>query len=150
MSDVLDLTEETAPDFEDFLYLVTDPAGSPLDRGVIIQRLLGANPVETISGTTSTIAIADMCKTHLLSNATSCAITIPANATVAVRIGESIIYRVTGAGTISSYTFTAASGVTLDGVSTGSCAASAAQKAIVLTKVGTNAWTIDGAVGAVA
>ena len=115
-----------------------------------VQRVANWNEIEDVTGTTYTLVLADRAMTKTLSNATSCAVTIPTNASVAFPIGSAIVLRVTGAGTISDYTITAAATVSLDGVATGSCAASAAIKAIVLTKVGTNSWYVDGQVGAVA
>lgn len=113
-----------------------------------VQQVSNWNEVEDEAGSTYTLQLADRAKTKRLTG-TSCAVTIPTNAAVAFPIGTCIILRATGGGTISGYTVAGDTGVTLDSVSAGSCAFSAAYKAVTLTKAAANTWYVDGAVGAV-
>lgn len=115
-----------------------------------MRQLANWNEIEAVSGTTYTLVLADGGKTKELTNATSCAVTIPTNAAVAFPVGSAVVIRVNAAGTISGYTVTADTGVTLDGVSAGGTAAQNRYKAMVFTKIGTDAWVCDGDVGAVA
>lgn len=115
-----------------------------------VQQVVNAHEFNTQSGSTYTLALTDRGKTVILTNATSCAVTIPANSSVAFPVGSAVVVRVNAAGTISGYTVTATTGVTLDGVSTGGTAAQSRYKAMVFTKIGTDAWVCDGDVGTVA
>lgn len=149
MTKVTELTETTTPTGDDSFHLVNDPGGTPDSQRVSLQSVANWNAVEDVTGTTSTAALADRGKTKRLTNATSCTVTIPTNAAVAFPIGSTIMYRATGGGTISSYIIQGDTGVTLDTVSAGSAAFSEAIKAVVITKVDTDTWYIDGAIGAV-
>lgn len=147
MTDVTQLTENIAPAFEDLAYTVDDPAGSPLNRKVTLQSVVNLNEINAQTGTSYTLVLGDRAKTITMSNAAANTLTIPLNSAVAFPIGTAVIVRQLGAGVTS---VAAATGVTLDGVSAGSADASAQYKAIILTKIGTDAWVCDGSVGAVA
>lgn len=112
-----------------------------------VQQVVNAHELNAQTGTTYTLALTDRGKTVTMNNAAANTLSIPTNASVAFPIGSSVIVRQIGAGTT---TISAVSGVTLDGTATGSCDVSARYKAAVLTKVDTNIWYVDGAVGAVA
>ena len=114
-----------------------------------VRQVANWNEIEDVTGTTYTLALADGGKTKRLTNASSCAVTIPTNASVAFPVGSAIVVRVDSAGAIGGFTVTAAGGVTLDGVAAGGTAAQARYKAMVFTKVGADAWVCDGSVGAV-
>lgn len=114
-----------------------------------VQSVANWNEIEDVTTTTYTFVLGDRAKTKRLTNATSCAVTIPPNSSVAFPVGTALVVRVDAAGTISGYTVAAGTGVTLDGVSTGGTAAQARYKAMVFTKIATDAWVCDGSVGAV-
>lgn len=146
MGKVTALTEDTSPSFDDLLYGVNDPGGTPASRKVTVQSAVNALEINAQTGTTYTLVLGDRAKLITMNNASANTLTIPTNASVAFPIGTSVIIRQIGAG---ATTVTADTGVTLDGTSAGSATASAQYKAIVITKVATNTWYIDGAVGAV-
>ncbi len=105
------------------------------------------------SGTTYTLVLADYRKEISLTHATGCAVTIPTNASVAFPVGTRIAIWNDSAGT---HTIVGASGVTLNGISGGSRTgtmtvnASGVRGGVLLRKIATNAWTVTGAIGAVA
>lgn len=105
------------------------------------------------SGATYSLALSDANAELSLTNATSCAVSIPLNATVAFPIGARIPIWADAAGT---YTIVGVSGVTLNGISGGTRTGtmnvntSGVRNSVVLRKIGTDTWTVSGAVGAVA
>lgn len=115
-------------------------------RAVDFQDISNLLVVQEVSGTSYTFVLTDRAKLTLFSNAGAIAVTIPAEVSVGFAIGTALHLRATGGGTI---TVTADTGVMLDGVSAGSADSNAGYKAIVLTKINTDSWVIDGAVGAV-
>lgn len=104
---------------------------------------------ENLRTASYTLALTDQTTpTNVTMNVASAnVLTIPANGTVAFPIGTVIAFEQVGAGVT---TITAASGVTLNGVSAGSCAVSARWAGGLLWKRGTNEWTVMGGVGTVA
>lgn len=111
-----------------------------------VQSVSNWNEINAQTGTSYTLVLTDQAKTVTMNNAASNTLTIPTNASVAFPTGTAIVVRQIGAG---ATTVTADTGVTLDGTSAGSATASARYKAMVITKMDTNTWYIDGAVGAV-
>lgn len=111
-----------------------------------IQGVSNWNEINAQTGTTYTLVLGDRAKTVTMNNASSNTLTIPTNASVAFPTGTAIVVRQIGAGTT---TISATTGVTLDGTSAGSAAISSRYKAAVITKIDSNTWYIDGAVGAV-
>lgn len=95
----------------------------------------------------TTLALADVGKLKAMNNSSTRTFTIPANATVAFPLYATIPLARIGTGAVN---VTAASGVTLNGVSQGSGAISAQWNSATLIKVGENAWQIYGAIGPVA
>lgn len=112
-----------------------------------VQAVANWNELNAQTGTSYTLVLGDRAKTVTMNNASANTLTIPTNASVAFPTGTAIVIRQIGAGTT---TITADTGVTLDGTSAGSADISDRYKAAVITKVDTNTWYIDGAVGAVA
>lgn len=111
-------------------------AGGRLDIGQ--QTLLV--PVADAT-TTRTIQVADYFTITRFSNGSAIALTVPANATLAVPIGMVCGYRVVGAGMV---TVGGAGGVTVN-VPTGKTPVSSGTGAfIALHKVGTNEWDLSG------
>jgi hypothetical protein len=108
-----------------------------------IAALAGATPapltIETVTGTTYTLALGDAGKHKRFTAATAVALTIPTNASVAFPIGTRIRCTAAGAGTVTI----SGAGVTLN--SRGAALASAGQYAVFdLEKVATNEWDILG------
>lgn len=122
----------------------TDAAETLTNKALIDPKItLGIN---SQTGTTYTLVLADAHRKVLMNNAAANTLTVPTNATVAYPVGTVISVAQIGAGTTS---ITAAAGVTLDGV-TGSTTISAQWKGATLTKISTNGWMIEGAIGPVA
>jgi hypothetical protein len=113
-----------------------------------VRQVANWNEVEAVGTTAYTLVLADGGKTKRLT-ASSCAVTIPPESSVNFPVGTAVVIRVDNAGPISGYTVTADTGVTLDGVTTGGTAAQNRYKAMVFTKIGSDAWVADGDVGAV-
>jgi hypothetical protein len=118
--------------------------------GLVLAGPLATYAENAQTGTTYTLALADHGRGVTMANASAQTLTIPANATVAFGIGAMIPVVSKGAGAL---TITAASGVTLNGVSAGSgevaTPASGEHTGVSLWKVGTNAWYVIGNIGAV-
>lgn len=94
-----------------------------------------------------TLALTDIGVRQWVNNASARTLTIPPNSSVAFPVGTSIPGARIGAGTV---TITADTGVTLNGVSTGSTTVTSQYGAFALEKIGTDAWIINGAVEDVA
>lgn len=122
--------------------LGTNPGGVYTD---VTTRL---NTLETIvfntqSGSTYTLVLADASLCVTLTNATSCTVTVPANANVAFPSGTQIMLRqAVSAGTV---TIAAAGGVTVTNPFASLALAGPGAQAILL-KIGTNSWTLNGEV----
>jgi len=101
---------------------------------------------QTGTAYTGVLADADN-KTVWMSNGSANVFTIPANASVAYPTGTKLNVIMEGAGTTS---ITAASGVTLNGVSAGTGALSAQYQGVTLSKRATNTWIVTGSIGTVA
>jgi hypothetical protein len=91
------------------------------------------------TGTTYTYVLTDVGKMVTLSNAGAITVTVPANSTVAVPIGQSIDSAQLGAGQV---TFTPAGGVTLR--STPGLKTRAQYSGVTLLKIATDEWLIVG------
>lgn len=97
--------------------------------------------VNAQTGTAYTLAAADDGKLITRSNAAANTVTIPANATLALRVGFMANVLQIGAGVT---TVVGATGVTVNGVSGGSVAVSGAHQMLALTKTATNTWSVSG------
>ena len=115
------------------------------DNAVTPAKIAGAVNAQT--GTTYTFVIGDAFKTVTSSNASAQTITIPPNSSVAFAVGDRIDVVMLGAGTT---TVTGGSGVTVNGVSTGSGAISAQYAAVSCLKLATDTWLLMGNHGGVA
>ena len=114
------------------------------DNQVTPAKIAGAVNAQT--GTTYTFVIEDAFKTVTSSNSSAQTITIPPNSSVAFAVGDRIDVVMLGAGTT---TITGGSGVTVNGVSTGSGAISAQYAAVSCLKIDTNIWILMGNHGGV-
>jgi len=99
------------------------------------------------AGTTYTLALADAGKIVTSANSGTQVITIPPNGTIPFPTGTQIDIYNLGTGIAS---ITGGTGVTLNGVSTGTGAMNAQYAAVTIFKVNTNIWLMTGAHGAVA
>ena len=99
------------------------------------------------TGTTYTLVIGDAGDLVTMSNASANTLTIPPNSSVAFATGTQIDIINKGAGATS---VTGGSGVTLNGVSTGTGALSAQYSAVSIVKVATDTWLMLGAHATVA
>jgi len=105
-----------------------------------------AGEVNAQTGTSYTLVLTDAFKTVTSSNGSAQTITIPPNSSVAFSVGDRIDIMMLGSGTT---TVTGGSGVTLNGVSTGSGAISAQFAAVSCIKLATNTWVLMGNHGGV-
>jgi len=96
-------------------------------------------PINTQTGTTYTLVLTDAGKVVTLNNAAAIALTIPTNASVAFPVGTQITLIQLGAGLVTA---TGATGVTVNGVSAGNKATTAAYEGLALLKTATNTWVI--------
>ena len=114
------------------------------DNAVTPAKIAGAVNAQT--GTSYTFVIGDAFKTVTSSNGSAQTITIPPNSSVAFAVGDRIDVVMLGAGTT---TVTGGSGVTVNGVSTGSGAISAQYAAVSCLKLATDTWLLMGNHGGV-
>lgn len=99
----------------------------------------GGGAPETISGTSYTLVLADDGKLKQCTNAALCTVTVPANASVAFRLGAQVNFEANGAGL---FTLAAAGGVTLDTAL--SLAPRARYSVLTATKTATDRWLVSG------
>lgn len=101
---------------------------------------LGGVAVRTYTGTTDTLVLADANNMVRGNNAATNTCTVPANATVAFPVGTQILFSQYGAG---NTVIAAAAGVTINSYNA-ALKLSGQYAQAMITKVGTNEWTIDG------
>jgi hypothetical protein len=105
------------------------------------------------AGTTYTLVLSDANQEIGLTNASSCVVSIPLNASVAFPIGTRIPVWADGTGI---YSIVGVSGITLNGVSDGTRTGvitvntAGIRYAVILRKIDTDSWTVSGSIGAVA
>ena len=114
------------------------------DNAVTPAKIAGAVNAQT--GTSYTLVIGDAFKTVTMSNASANTLTIPPNSSVAFAVGDRIDVVMLGAGTT---TVTGGSGVTVNGVSTGSGAIAAQYASASCLKIATDTWLLIGNHGGV-
>jgi uncharacterized protein (DUF2126 family) len=134
----------------DYLSGVGDPAGTPATVNYEFQALRNAIVVAGVNaqtGTTYTLALTDQGDLVTMNNASANTLTIPTNASVAFPTGTIVNVAQIGAG---ATTVEGDTGVTLNGVSAGGAALNEQYSQVSLVKIGTDAWLIAGAHGAVA
>ncbi|MCP4410077.1 MAG: hypothetical protein GY807_20500 [Gammaproteobacteria bacterium] len=107
---------------------------------------IGVATINAQTGTSYTLVLTDEGKEVTMSNASANTLTIPPNSSVAFDVGTIINVTQLGAGTT---TITGDTGVTVNGVSTGSADITTQYKAATLLKTATNTWLLQGSVGAV-
>lgn len=120
--------------------------------GALVMKSTFAIPVTTLTvnaqtGTSYSGVLGDASGLVTMNNASANTLTIPANASVSYPVGTQIAVKQIGAGATRAQ---AASGVSLNGVAAGGATISAQWGTLVLTKIGTDAWTVDGPHGGVA
>ena len=93
-----------------------------------------------------TLVIGDAFKTLTMTNSGANTVTIPHNYSVAFTVGDRIDIIMAGAGTTS---VTGGSGVSVNGVTTGTGAIAAQYSAVACIKTDTNAWQLVGNHGGV-
>ena len=114
------------------------------DNAVTPAKIAGAVNAQT--GTTYTLVIGDAFKTVTMNNSSSNTLTIPPNSSVAFAVGDRIDVVMLGSGTT---TVTGGSGVTVNGVSTGSGSIAAQFASASCLKIATNTWLLIGNHGGV-
>lgn len=118
---------------------------SILDNGVTPAKVSGSVNAQT--GTTYTLVIGDAFKTVTMSNVSANTLTIPPNSSVAFAVGDRIDIVMLAAGVTS---VVGGSGVTVNGVSTGTGAIAAQYGAVSCLKIATDTWLLMGNHGGVA
>ena len=96
------------------------------------------------TGASYTLVLADKGRIVSMNNAGANTLTIPANSSVAFPLGTIINVLQIGAG---ATTIAGASGVTVNGVSTGAGEIESRWQGVALTKIGTDSWAVSGAAG---
>lgn len=95
--------------------------------------------VETISGTSYTLVLADAWKLKQTTNGSPVTVTVPPNASVAFPVGTQVHFEQNGAGAL---TLAPGSGVTVEGRVSETTAGQLA--ALTATKTATNRWLVTG------
>ncbi len=108
-------------------------------NSILAQAVINTSDTIATYAADITLQLSDAGKYLRLTEATQ-AVTVPANATVAFSIGTLI----TGIGTASKISFTAAGGVTVNKPATVNLATREAYSAFALKKVATNEWDLTG------
>lgn len=124
-----------------FVQAILNDADAATARGTLDAPQLGITPLVTDSASRD-LALADRGRTLEMSNGSARVYTIPAQASVAWL--DDTWLNVVRMGT-GSLTITAATGVTLNGVSAGSCAIDGRYKGASLRRRSENDWGIVGA-----
>ena len=114
---------------------------------VTTGELVGRRTFNQQAGTAYTLASSDNGRTVVMSNVAANTVTIPANATTAIPIGSEI--RIIQAD-VGATSITAATGVTLNGVTAGTGAITAIYDEVRLYKTATDTWLAVGEIGTVA
>ena len=115
------------------------------DDAIVPSMVQGTVNAQT--GTTYTLVIGDAFKTVTMSNGSANTLTIPPNASVAFAVGDRVDIVMLGAGATS---VVGGSGVTVNGVSTGTGAIAAQYGAVSCLKIATDTWLLMGNHGGVA
>jgi hypothetical protein len=120
----------------------------PIVQGVITKKVpakniakFGYQDVNTESGATRTLSLADRGSWIRFTNATACAITVPANSTAAFEIGETLNGIQAADGKL---TFTGAAGVTINLPTDYKSNTRAKGAPFCLVKVATDTWDLIG------
>ena len=136
---------ELATDAETLTGSATNRALTPANAKAVYSGI--TRTINAQTGTTYTLALTDAGKIITSSNGSAQTITIPPNSGVAFAIGTQIDIYNLGAGIAS---ITGGTGVTLNGVSTGTGALNSQFSAVTCFKIATDVWLMTGAHAAVA
>lgn len=115
------------------------------DNAIVPSMVQGTVNAQT--GTAYTSIIGDAFKTITMSNTSANKVTLPPNSSVAYAVGDRIDIVMLNSGVTSVQ---GGSGVTLNGVSTGTGAIAAQYSAVSCLKIATNTWLLMGNHGGVA
>ena len=151
-ADVVGLTSAASPQFSALnIGHASDTTLGRTSAGVLSvesRDLAFAEPgINAQTGTSYTLVLADKGRIVSMSNGGANTLTIPANSVIAFPLGTIINVLQIGTGIT---TITAASGVTINGVSAGSGAIESRWQGVALTKIGTDSWAVSGATGEIA
>lgn len=102
---------------------------------------VGLLDVRTAAGTTDTLVLADTNNVVETTNGSAIAVTVPTDASVAIPIGATVLYRQMGAG---QATFTGDTGVTVNCPAALTPVSREQYSTIALTKRAANTWVISG------
>ena len=114
------------------------------DNQITPAKIAGEVNAQTASS--YTLVIGDAFKTLTMTNSGANTVTIPPNSSVAFTVGDRIDIIMAGAGTTS---VTGGSGVSVNGITTGTGAIAAQYSAVSCIKTGTDAWLLVGNHGGV-
>lgn len=123
-------------------WVIVTPTGGPAYKCEVSALPAGSGGTQAINtqtGTTYTLVLADAQKLVTFGNAAATTVTIPTNASVAFPTGTGVDVLQLGAGTV---TFAPASGVTLNG--TPGLKTRTQYSGGTLLKIGTDTWVIVG------
>jgi archaellum component FlaG (FlaF/FlaG flagellin family) len=98
-------------------------------------------PINNQTGTTYTLVLTDAGKVARMSNAASITVTVPANATVAFTVGDTVSFRQVAAGQVI---LSPAVGVTINSPQGFDPETARLGSTMMLHKVGTNEWDLTG------
>jgi len=148
-ADVAGLTTAASPQFAALnIGHASDTTLGRTSAGVLnveSKDLAFAEPgINAQTGASYTLVLADKGRIVSMNNAGANTLTIPANSSVAFPLGTIINVLQIGAG---ATTIAGASGVTVNGVSTGAGEIESRWQGVALTKIGTDSWAVSGAVG---
>jgi hypothetical protein len=121
--------------------------GTDTSRAMTVDSYKKSTPFYSDRAADWTLALTDVNVDQWFNNgATALVCTIPLNATVAFAVGDTIPFLRLASGTA---TIDAATSVTLNGISGGSCTIQTQYQGALLKKVGTDSWIVSGDVSAV-
>lgn len=148
-ADVAGLTTAASPQFAALnIGHASDTTLGRTSAGVLnveSKDLAFAEPgINAQTGASYTLVLADKGRIVSMNNAGANTLTIPANSSVAFPLGTIINVLQIGAG---ATTIAGASGVTVNGVSTGAGEIESRWQGVALTKIGTDSWAVSGAAG---
>jgi hypothetical protein len=145
LSSVYDPQSIGADAFDRANHTGTQAIGTVTDLQTTLDAKAPLEPcINAQTGTSYTLTLADRGGLVTMNHAAANTLTIPTNASVAFPVGTIINVIQIGAGVT---TIAGASGVTVNGASAGAGDIEARWQGIALTKIGTGAWVVSGAIG---
>lgn len=128
---------------DDSLLMLNSPGSSPAVQqatAAVLRDFIGAVEINPQTGTTYTLALADVNKVVEASNASAITVTVPPNSSVAFPVGSVLEVCQTGAGQV---TVAPGSGVTLNSPA-GALKTRVQYSSAVLRKRATDTWIVQG------